>query len=90
MAVRMSDLRAGRPLPPGRFLERTSVGGWVDPRDIVRLEGLGQMKNPMISSEIEPTTFRLVAQYLDQLRYRVFPMSCDGLIYYKQLLVGNC
>jgi hypothetical protein len=26
----------------------------------VRLEGLGQLKNPMISSGIEPTTFPLV------------------------------
>jgi hypothetical protein len=28
---------------------------------VVRLEGLGQLKNPMISSGIEPATFRLVA-----------------------------
>jgi hypothetical protein len=37
----------------------------------VRLEGLGQLKNPMTSLEIEPMTFRLVAQCLNQLRYRV-------------------
>jgi hypothetical protein len=37
----------------------------------VRLEGLGQLKNPMNSSEIEPATFRLVALCLNQLRYRV-------------------
>jgi hypothetical protein len=29
-------------------------------RAMVRLEGLGQLKNPMTSSEIEPATFRLV------------------------------
>jgi hypothetical protein len=28
---------------------------------MVRLEGLGQFKNPMTSSGIEPATFRLVA-----------------------------
>jgi hypothetical protein len=59
MAVR-SDSRAGRPLPPGRFLVLFSIRG-VDPRAIVWLEGLGQLKNPMTSSGIEPATFRLVA-----------------------------
>jgi hypothetical protein len=36
----------------------------------VRLEVLGQLKNSMTSSGIEAATFRLVAQCLDQLRYR--------------------
>jgi hypothetical protein len=39
----------------------------------VRLEGLGKLKNPMISSGIEPVTFRIVAQDLNQLRCRVPP-----------------
>jgi hypothetical protein len=61
MAVTLSALRARPPLPPGRFLVLISVRGSVDPRAIVRLEGLGQLKIPMTSSEIEPATFRLVA-----------------------------
>jgi hypothetical protein len=60
MAVRLSALRACRPLPPGRFLVLISVRRWIDPRAIVRLEGLGQLKNPMTSSGNEPVTFRLV------------------------------
>jgi hypothetical protein len=58
MAVKLSALRARSSLPPGRFLVLISVEGWVDPRAIVRLEGLGQLKNPMTSSGIEPATFQ--------------------------------
>jgi hypothetical protein len=54
MEVRWSALRACRPLPPGRFLVLISVRDWVEPTAIVRLEGLGQLKNPMASSGIEP------------------------------------
>jgi hypothetical protein len=39
MAVRTA-LGAGRPLPPRRFVILISVSGWVDPRAVVRLEGL--------------------------------------------------
>jgi hypothetical protein len=44
MAVRLSALRAGHPLPPRRFLVHISVRDSVDPRAILRLEGLGQLK----------------------------------------------
>jgi hypothetical protein len=46
--------------PPGRFLVLISVTAWVDPRAIVQLEGLDQLKNPMASSGIEPMTFQLI------------------------------
>jgi hypothetical protein len=67
MVVRLSDLRAGHPLPPGRFLVLISVRGSVDPRAIERLEGLGQLKNPMTSSGIEPAISRIVSQCLNLL-----------------------
>jgi hypothetical protein len=43
MAVRLTALSTGHPLPPKRFLVLISVRGSVDPRAIVRLEGLGQL-----------------------------------------------
>ena len=37
----------------------------------MRPEGLRQWKIPVAPLEIEPATFRIVAQCLNQLRYRV-------------------
>jgi hypothetical protein len=54
MVVRLSALHTGRPLPPGRFLLLISVRGLVDPRAMVRLEGLGQLKNSLTSLGIKP------------------------------------
>jgi hypothetical protein len=45
----------------------------VDPRAIVRPKGLCQYKIPTKPYGIEPTTFRLSAQCLNQLRYRISP-----------------
>jgi hypothetical protein len=41
---------------PGRSLALISVRSRVNPNVIVRLEGLGQLKNPMTSLEFEPVT----------------------------------
>jgi hypothetical protein len=46
-AVRLSALLAGRPLHPRKFLVLISVRGCVDHTAVVRLEGSGQLKNPL-------------------------------------------
>jgi hypothetical protein len=88
-AVRLSALRAGRPLPPRKIPGTHFYENWVDPRAIVRLEGLGQLKK-FTSSGPEPATFRLVAQCLNQLRYRPPPQKCNVSYSIFRQWLTNC
>jgi hypothetical protein len=88
MAVRSAP-RAGLPLPPGRFLVLISVRGRVYPRAIVRLEGLGQFKNPVTSSGIgsrdlpacsmvpQPTTLLRAPEYNVELSIIIVETHTD-------------
>jgi hypothetical protein len=77
MAARLSALRAGRTVPPARFLVLISVRNYVTP--------YGKVKNSMSSSAIQQTTFRLVALYLKQLHHNFLIF-----VYNSWVLLTDC
>jgi hypothetical protein len=80
MKVWLSASSDGRPLSPRKIPGAHFCRGWVDPKAIVQLEGLGQLKNSMTSSGMEPASFRLVAYCLNQIsvNYKIYRPYTHG------------
>jgi hypothetical protein len=86
MAVRLSALRADRPLSLGRFLVLISARGWSDPGAIVRLERLGQLKIQWPHRDSNPRPFF----YWNWGRWIPYRMSTAAIYWPIVPVPGDC
>jgi len=85
--IRLSALRTGHLYPQEIILVLISVTFWVNSKTVLLPKELCEWKTPMIPSVIEPTSFRFVAQCLNQLLYPVSQFCYYfGPFYFVELL----
>ena len=75
--ARVTGLRSGHIYLHGILQELISIRSWVDPRTIVRPEGLCQWKIPVTVSGIEPVTLWFVVQCLSQLYHHSIKIDIE-------------
>ena len=75
--------------PQGRQLATISVRGWVDHRDILRLEGLSTWNILKTPSRIEHATFRLLALPQPSALPRTIPTAVAAILRQTWITTGH-
>jgi hypothetical protein len=78
---RLSALRAGRLLTPGKFIVLTFVRDWANLRAIVHLEGLGQLKksNYVIWNGIREPPASIIVTHINIIYIKNILITWNGV-----------